>query len=123
MKIEIDKNFVDRSETGFPIRYIASFSIGMRLLKQSIPIQSSERLFQLIEDTILQFDEDSELKKSIKSSLLNYENFRQCDIKSGDYVMVKTFLGWNKEQDCWHVLVELPTENEFEKKMISSRNN
>lgn len=96
--------------------YIATYSDRMRLAMQFSPA-SQQKVQTLVEDVVNTISDAEDIAASLKGDVDGlFKSLRQIDMKNEDeQVILKTFTGWNKQLNCWHVFVEFPTENFWEK--------
>lgn len=99
------------------IPYVCSLTPSIRLIVK-MGQHYGEKIRKLIEDTVLQIDGNHEVKISLKDNPDNRGNYRvmrQVDIMGPKgQVVFKIFAWWNKVQDRWHMLMELPHETVWE---------
>ena len=92
------------------LAYVVSLSKLMRLRLSFDDI--SEQLNKLGKEIAETFENNPELNENLKNDL---KGMRQLDVKDHNGTIIyKTFTMWNTEQNCWHVLMELPTETVWE---------
>lgn len=100
---------------GGNLPYVVSLSPYLRWMSQNMS-SVLDGIKRTAYGTACQAETHPTLKKEIQEDP-NYVNslvMRQIDIKDDDgKIIFRCFVAWNKEHNCWHVLMELPEENCF----------
>jgi len=109
---------IEQGRTTTEIPFVCSLSkkvrIGMMAAGQTA---ESSGIRSCIISIVEQFDNDAELKASLKQKPEpGYHPMRQIDVRSapGAPITLKVFMQWSWKLDCWHALVEGPDETVFE---------
>ena len=82
-----------------------------------------DKVCSIVIDLLKDFEKNPHYKEA-KDSLKLWSpgdtvSMRQVDIKNDDgNIAFKTFTYWNHKLDCWHVCIEMPNEDFFEKNQI-----
>lgn len=80
--------------------------------------KTKNRIEEIGKSLAEKFENDPVLNDSLKNDpACNSTNrvLRQVDLKDDDgKIMLKAFVFWNKEMNCWHIFMELPCENDWE---------
>jgi hypothetical protein len=110
---------IDLKDVKQNIPFVASLSEKMRTGIGFFP-PVKERLTKIVASVIEGIEAADGVAESLKQVVPGILNLRQVDIKDKDKdnqkIVVKTFVLWSIEHDCWLVLVELPEENYWENK-------
>jgi len=98
----------------FPYRYVCSLS---ELVRESVKLTNFD-MRKVVEPIVKDFENRPDLVRSLRDlpPPPNSTSWRQVDIRPSPdgLVVFKCFVGWNRENRCWHVIVEGAEENLFE---------
>ena len=97
--------------------YIASLSDQLRFAAQLVE-GTTQKIQTLAEDAVNTIVDTEGVADSLKGDIAGvFKSLRQIDMKNErNEIIVKTFTGWNKDKDCWHVFIEFPFENYWEER-------
>ena len=105
---------IDKENCSVP--YVCSLSKQVRAVVQVTGAQSISVIRRMVVATVEEFDANAELKASLQEQQPSGFMVRQVDIRknSGEPILFKLFVMWNRRQDMWHVFVEGGQETSFE---------
>lgn len=121
MEIRMEIGLGIKPSQNFDIPYIGSLSTVLRLSVMASGPSGADRIREILEGVIQEIVNTpgvGDLLKVKNSTLsaLGANEMRQCDIRSDDKVIFKTFTYWDHNRDCWIILAELGDETFWEDK-------
>jgi hypothetical protein len=99
------------------IPYVVSLTKNLRLLVALGGQPAKEKMESLGKSLATRFENDHIINEAVRYDPRagpNVKAIRQVDIKENENIVLKTFVSWNKELNCWHIFVELPEETVWE---------
>lgn len=105
---------------------LVSLTHNMRLMVAMMDRSTLEKFIEILGSVIHGILDTPGIPESLKSDMPGgCISLRQCDLKTepDSPPVFKTFTFWNKESQCWHLLVELPEETYWEENKVDHRMN
>ena len=102
----------------FQYPYIATLSPTLKLGFEIVSPSSRSKMVKIVEGAVEGIMQTEGVADSLIKGSSLIKSVRQIDIKNDDQkVMFKTFISWDKDQNCWQVFVEGANETYFEDKL------